>query len=473
MKAKTVCEVRLPVYGPPIPPPPPPVTTGIGKPFCPSRPTVGSCPAGQIKYVTFSSPDCGAYYGCRDEKSGYPGYSPGPSGSYSPGPYPMYSTYPIGTHAPSPSCPPGSYWDYHIGGCDYHSGSYSPLPPGGSYTPYPSPVTCPAGQWWDYATNSCKPMSGSYSPAPSYSPYPSSSPISGGSCPTGSHSMGGYCMSDIDTTKCGSYGSTSVSSFVSCSTFGTATMPSYTPYPSSSVSPGISYTPTPSCPAGQWWDTVMSKCTSTTSPCAAGYYWDSVSNICKPTSTTSYTPYPSPGTCPAGQTWYWPPSGAGYCQTTPTYTPYTSPSASYTPYPTVSGGTPYPTYSPSVTATPYPSYSSAPSYSYTPYPTYSTAPTYTPAPTPPPSTPAPTPYPTYSTMPSMAPCPAGQVWNEATRSCKVAAGFDYRAHQLAVAITVCRDSGGNWNTTKGTCQQSLTDYFFGGIFRIFSRLIGP
>lgn len=38
--------------------------------ICPAMPTVDSCPAGQVKFTAFSSPECGTYYGCRTGESG-------------------------------------------------------------------------------------------------------------------------------------------------------------------------------------------------------------------------------------------------------------------------------------------------------------------------------------------------------------------------------------------------------------------
>lgn len=43
------------------PPQPLPIKSGM----CPKMPTVNSCPEGQIKYQIFNSPECGAYYGCK------------------------------------------------------------------------------------------------------------------------------------------------------------------------------------------------------------------------------------------------------------------------------------------------------------------------------------------------------------------------------------------------------------------------
>lgn len=243
---------------------------------------------------------------------------------------------------------------------------------------------------------------------PTYSPYPSSSPTSSGSCPSGSHTMyvnnaGGYCMSDADPSKCGTLNSTNVSSFGSCSSYqATAT---YSPGTSAS------YTPAPSCPSGQYWDYSLNSCKSNTSyggcsgttqsscTSVSNCYWNSSSNYCyyqsTSPSTTTYTPYPSPGTCPSGQWWDYTTSscksntstspyptttscGTGYfwdsanstCKSTCSSTQYwnggacvDNPTTTYTPYPSTEY-TPYPT----TTYTPYPTTE------YTPSPTYSESP---------------------------------------------------------------------------------------------------
>ncbi len=52
---------------------PPPTQT-----ICPAMPTVDSCPAGQVKKVMYSSPECGTYYGCVSETTSPP---PPPGGN--------------------------------------------------------------------------------------------------------------------------------------------------------------------------------------------------------------------------------------------------------------------------------------------------------------------------------------------------------------------------------------------------------
>ncbi|MEK7192461.1 MAG: hypothetical protein AAB646_03030, partial [Patescibacteria group bacterium] len=50
----------------------PPSQKPIEPPICPSLPTVSECPAGEEKYVTYTSRDCGTYYGCRKAQPSTP-----------------------------------------------------------------------------------------------------------------------------------------------------------------------------------------------------------------------------------------------------------------------------------------------------------------------------------------------------------------------------------------------------------------
>ncbi len=257
----------------------------------PGVPPGGSCPAGAHNMGSYCMSDadtskCGSF------------------GSTSVSSFGSCSQYQGTTsYTPAPACPSGQWWDGAANRCT-SSGS------------------CGYGFYWDPGTNSCRSStSTSYTPYPSgsvtYSPGPSS-------CPTGSHSMGSYCMSDSDGSKCGPISSSSVSSFGSCSTYqgGTTT-----------------YTPAPSCPSGQWWDSATNACRSTTattySPppsCPSGQWWDYGTNSCRSsTSTSTYTPPPA---CPDGQYWD---SGVSACRVNPTPYPttaYTPPPTQYVPPPT-------------------------------------------------------------------------------------------------------------------------------------------
>ncbi len=55
-QCRVVCRPSPQV--PPVPPGPP------QRDICPSLPTVEACPSGQVRRVTYSSPQCGVYYGC-------------------------------------------------------------------------------------------------------------------------------------------------------------------------------------------------------------------------------------------------------------------------------------------------------------------------------------------------------------------------------------------------------------------------
>lgn len=67
---------------------------------CPALYSVGSCPAGQHKVVTYNSPQCGTYYGC--EQDGQGGGEQCQPGQY-------WNGY-ICVASESPSCPVGQYW---------------------------------------------------------------------------------------------------------------------------------------------------------------------------------------------------------------------------------------------------------------------------------------------------------------------------------------------------------------------------
>lgn len=65
-RQESINEFGCPVFGSCIPletKTEPPRTDG--KNICPALPTVASCPAGEEKTISFSSPECGTYYSCR------------------------------------------------------------------------------------------------------------------------------------------------------------------------------------------------------------------------------------------------------------------------------------------------------------------------------------------------------------------------------------------------------------------------
>lgn len=312
-----------------------------------------------------------------------------------------------------------------FGSCSTYQGTYTPYPTGGTYSPPPS-GSCLTGSHnmgsycmsdsdsskcgaygsspSGWGPNSCTAYQGTYSPYPTGATY---SPPPGSSCPTGSHNMGSYCMSDSDSTKCGSFGSSSVSSFGSCSSYQTT----YTPYPS--------YTSYPSCPSGQWWDSATNTCKSSTTAtytpppsCPSGQYWNGTACV---TSTATYLP---PPTCPSGQYW-----DGTVCV------------ISATPAPT-----PVPTQDPAAACA-----SSGGTWngSSCVFPT-------------------PAPSPTSSPPPSSFFQHQMAVHLGAVRSSAI--------HTFAMANTImnCADSGYNWNVGASACRPTVKA-FFGNIFRAVTR----
>ena len=291
-------------------------------------------------------------------------------------------------------------------------------------------------------TAGCTVPSYSYSPYPggSYTPYPTTTGTSG-SCPSGSHNMGSYCMSDSDGTKCGPFNSSSTSGWGSnsCTAYNTST---YSPYPSPSS--GGSYTPYPtttgtssSCRSGS--HNMGSYCMSDYdgTKCASfGATSVSTFGSCSYFSgSSSYTPYPSTGgssytpppSCPSDQWWDY---SSNSCKLS-TYSYSPAPGDSYTPYPTYSS-TPYPTTEATTTTT-----------------------TTTTTTLPPTTTTVYSPPPPESTTTTLPP-----------------SGFDSKAHQMAMARTImaCADSGGSWNAGTANCK-SANSGFFANVLKIFSRFI--
>ncbi|MBI2677121.1 MAG: hypothetical protein HYX21_04230 [Candidatus Yanofskybacteria bacterium] len=311
--------------------------------------------------------------------------------------------------------------------------SYTPYPTG-SYTPPPS---CPSGQWWDYARSVCTSSS-------TYSPYPTTSSV----CPSGSHNMGSYCMSDSDGTKCGPLNSASTSGFGSCSTYTNST--SYTPYPTYSTTPSGSCT-----------GTSESACTAVTN-CRWVQGSSANSSYCYNSggSGTTYTPYPTTtasSSCPSGSH-----NMGSYCMSDsdgtkcgPLNSASTSGFGSCSTYTNSTSYTPYPTYSTSGTT-------------YSPYPTYSSTPYPTTEYTPPPTT-------TYSPPPTTEYIPPTTIYTpppESTTTTVPPSSFDTKAHQMAMARTImaCADSGGSWNAGTASCQPANSG-FFANVLKIFSRFI--
>ena len=417
-----------------------------GKNICPALPTVESCPAGEAKEVSFSSPECGTYYSCR------------PSNVVQPPPIQTTSCERYGsgwrTVDSSGNCFSPSMAEYRtVNGTLYacsavpaYGCSASDIPP----TPTPYPV--PSGQreqvWnsqglrsWVRADaeqsrieslkQACANvgsqaniwMSGAGTQSSTDFGMPDPAKCANVTSTTQTNTTSGSCSSELIGllgNGCHSMGSGWFDSEMTryVTSYNSQTVRSCTTEPVSGCSGG-NYTQPTSCSSGQYWNGSACVTTSTSDTsystesaqqgCAtAGGTWDSASNYCRMPTTqtttcasgqywngsscvTSTTQTTQPSTsCGSGQYW-----NGSACVTTSTSD--TTTSGTYTPPPTDSG-----------TYTPPPTDSS----SYTPPPTDSG--TYTPPPTessPPPSEPAPAPAP--SEPIAFIFCPEGHDWNGA------------------------------------------------------------
>ncbi|MBI4159807.1 hypothetical protein HY504_01440 [Candidatus Wolfebacteria bacterium] len=81
-----------PNYGQCVPAQTTPQTTSTNQGIvCPALPTVDSCPSGQVKTVSFSSPECGTYYTCRSETETQPPQTTDRCSGYGSGWHSMYN----------------------------------------------------------------------------------------------------------------------------------------------------------------------------------------------------------------------------------------------------------------------------------------------------------------------------------------------------------------------------------------------
>ena len=497
--AKQFCNVGIGGPGPgpggPQPFPYPSV------PICPASPYV-ECPAGQYHESSRNSEGCWIDGPCKPiptySPGPYPTYSPGPYPTgpyptYSPGPYPTYSPgpYPTGpypTYSPGPGAKPqcsDGVDNDNDGKTDYPADSscYGPddfdeyyPPEGGPYPTGPYPTYSPGPSGWegqypgqcsDGVDNDADGLIDSADTSCTTPP-----PIGTGNCPAGYHyhgESGGFCMNDREDYA-GTCYSADGKTTIKCPQQNWQT-----------------------CPSGQWWDPARGYCVgSTTSPspwpspgitsCPAGYHYHGESGgfcmndredysatcyssdgksttICpKPTYTPgpSYTPPPS---CPSGQWWDY--ARNACVSSTGTYSPYpiysgtptssgTCPSGSHIMYVNNAGG-----YcmsdSDSTKCGPLNSSSATNFGSCTSY--QGTAATYTPYPS----------------------CPSGQWWDSATSSCKsTTAGtytpapscpsgqwWDYAKNACFGSVTYtpapysCA-SGWYWDQASNSCRQSTT-----------------
>ncbi|MBI2049919.1 MAG: hypothetical protein HYT35_00475 [Candidatus Staskawiczbacteria bacterium] len=326
VKAKEFCYV---------PPAPRPIDFPQPQPtVCPSMPTVSECPAGQVRYVVYSSAECGQYYGCK------------PSGEQCP-----QGQYWNGTACVSSvtACPSNQYWNgtacvnYSTdpkAGCVQAGGTWDAAT---NYCNMPG-TNCSSGQYWDYNTKACKTYdSPSGQKQQTWNTLGLSSQIRADADPARIEQLKQACAnvksgSNIWMPGAGDYSSPDFG-MPSAEKCRIASSCSTTQYfdGASCVSSAANTT----CPSGQWWDSATQSCkTSTTggtgcgsntaqasqSACLAisGCRWDN--NACSPSSASTTCPSGQwwNGTacvnttttdCPSGQYWYTPPSGgAGYCQ---------------------------------------------------------------------------------------------------------------------------------------------------------------
>ena len=204
------------------------------KSTCPMMPTVSSCPVGQEKYETYNSPECGAYYACRDTVN----KTPCTSGQYWNGTACVTNSSVSGTSTSSTT-----YSNNPATGCAQAGGTWNtstsycqmPVPSGGSS------ASCSSGQYWN--GTACV----------------TNSSVSGGSsssmatmCAQGGGSWTGTTC-QMPTTASGSYPTPTVSYPTPSTTYPTPSTTYPTPsssYPTPSttyLTPSTSY-PTPSSP---------------------------------------------------------------------------------------------------------------------------------------------------------------------------------------------------------------------------------
>lgn len=177
--------------------------------ICPTLPTVSGCPAGEERYVTYSSPECGEYYGCRRVSTGP---TTCPSGQYwfvPPGGGAGYCR-----SSETGNCPTGQYW-------------YTPPGGGAGYCKQSDYQACPSGQYWNGTT--CAGSGGGCSVYNNQTSCVSASER----CDWRTSGSTGWCQLSTAAASCGNY---------ICESGETTSCPNDCP----------AYTP-PSCPSGQYW----------------------------------------------------------------------------------------------------------------------------------------------------------------------------------------------------------------------------
>ena len=356
--------------------------------ICPSLPTVSECPVGQIKVVTFSSPQCGEFYTCQNNST-QTNMTPSTGCTQVGGTWNSTTNFcqmPNQTTQTS-SCASGQYWNgtacvtstvQTVGSCNYSTqywkastsqcqprtscydttnsdynsqecqgvrGTTQPVGSGcGSLT---SQTTCQAVSGCGWANGACggnMTTGGSNCPSGQWwdgTACTSTMTTGGSNCSSGQYWNGTACVANMTpSTGCTQVGGTWNSTTNFCQ------MPNQTTQTSSCasgqywngtacVSSNTTNTTGMNCTNGQWWDGTACTSTMTTggSNCSSGQYWNGTACV---NSTTMNTD-PSVSCAQAGGAWT-----NNFCQMpNTTYTPpptdsSTPPPSTYTPPPTTS-----------------------------------------------------------------------------------------------------------------------------------------
>ena len=256
--------VSAPVYHPPIQTHPAP---------CPALPTVDSCPTGQTKEITFSSPECGTFYGCKNINIP----TTCANNQY------WNGTACVSSTTTSQTCPSGQYWFTPSTGSGYCKANET------------TTTSCTSEQYWN-----------------------------GTACVTSTTTNSNW-VSRLWTFRDGLTETSYIlnrtdqeySNFISgikaqCYLINKSQF-FWKPNAGNSAPenwqnfgiPDCQGTTTQTaCASNQYWNGSACVDSSSTS-CASGQYWNGTA--CVSSTTTSQT-------CPSGQYWFTPSTGSGYCK---------------------------------------------------------------------------------------------------------------------------------------------------------------
>ena len=289
---------------------------------CPAMPTVDSCPDGQEKTVSYSSPECGTYYSCRPKGDGNIVNDGSVGCNQAGGTWDsanFFCKMPGTNPMPPGGCPSGQRWD----GNACVAGDYSTDPAVGcrqaggawdsekNYCNMPGGTNCSSGQYWDYNTKTCVTSpSSSGQKQQTWNSFGLSSQIRADADSSRIESLKQACANvmsgaNIWMPGAGDYSSPDfgMPSADKCQIASSCTGTQY--FDGTSC---VSNTATGSCGSGYWWDSATSSCKSnesTANTCPSGYYMGS-NGTCVVSTTTA---------CSSGEYWYTPPGGGtGYCQ---------------------------------------------------------------------------------------------------------------------------------------------------------------